>query len=137
MAGVGAVLAWKLPGVGRRALDWHAALATVLGLMTSAAVVAIAFLADRFSEHDALQPASGDLGTAITWTGGVLLVSGSGLFCALAGAVFCGSDRGQRWAGGCLAVACVVVLVLLPAPVMLIWEASAADPVTAPISPWG
>lgn len=129
VAVVGAVLSLERFGVGRRAMDWAAPLVTALALMTTAASVAITFLADRFTEHEALQPVSGDLGAAITWTTASLLVGGSGLLCAVVGAVFWGSDWGRRWAGGCLAVSCLGVLALLPIPAVLIWEAAMAAPV--------
>ena len=130
VAGLGFVLSSERCGIGQRAMDWSAPLVTVLGLLTSAAVVAIAFLADRLAGHDALQPASGDMGTAIMWTVAVLSGGGSGLLCALVGAVFWGSERGRRWAGGCLAVSCLGALVLLPVPVVLIFEAAKATPMS-------
>ena len=128
VAVLGLPLALKRVGVGQRAMDWSAALVTIVGLMTSASLVAIAFVAGRFVGHEALQPASGDFGTAVQWTGGALLTGGSGLLCAAVGVTCLRYDFARRWAGGCLAVSCLGVLVLLPAPVVLIWEAAQATP---------
>lgn len=125
---LGALLAWKAPGVGLRAMGSAAALVTVVGLMTSAALVSIAFLADRLSATGFLHPLSGDLGTSVELTGGVVLVGGSGLVCTLIGGTFVDRQWARRWAGGCLAVSCLLVLLLLPAPIVLIFESAAATP---------
>ena len=67
-----------------------------------------------------------DLGSTIGLTGQVLLFGGSGLLCALIGMAILRGGRAQRWAGGCLAVSCLIVLALFPAPIVLILEVTEA-----------
>ena len=128
VAALGALLTWLWPRVGVRAMDRVAALVTIVGLVTSAALVSVAFLADRLSETGALLPFSGSLSTATGMTGAVLLFGGSGLLCASVG-VIVGRGWARRWAGSCLAVSCLLVLLLLPGPIVLIFESAAATPV--------
>ena len=129
VAVLGLALSSKRLGISQRAMDRASALVTVVGLVTSAALLSVAFLAGRLSEQGALQPISGDLSTASRLTAQVLFTGGSGLLCMLVGATILSSARTRRWAGGCLAVSCLGILVLLPAPLVSILEAAAAVPV--------
>lgn len=127
VAALGGIAAWKRLGIGQRALQNANALVTMLGVMTSAALLSVAFLGAGISAPGSLRllPSS-DLHTAIGWTGQVLLFGGSGLSCALIGLTILRGDRSRRWAGGCLTVSCLAVLALFPAPVVLILEAADA-----------
>ena len=97
VAVLGLALSSKRLGIGQRAMDRAGALVTVVGLMTSAALLSVAFLGGRLSEQGALQPISGDFGTASGLTVQVLFTGGSGLLCMLVGATILSSVRTRRW----------------------------------------
>ena len=127
VAALGGVLAAPRMRVGLHCAQNADTLVAILGVMTSAALLSVAFLGDKIAAPGPLRLVPGsDLGSAVGLTAQMLLVGGAGLTCALIGLALPWSEWVRRWAGGCLAVSCLIVLVLFPAPLVLILEVAAA-----------
>ena len=120
-----------IPGRWRivtRALEHASVLVTIIASVTAAGLLSVAFLADKFAVAGGALPLlpGSDLPTA---TGAVLflvLVGASGLLWGLLGLLIVGRGWWRRWAGGCLAVSAVAVVLLLPASLVLLLSAADA-----------
>ena len=105
-----------------RALEHTSLLVTIVGTVTAAGLLSLAFLADKLAVGGGallLLPGS-DLPAATVAVLYLVLVGASGLLWAVLGALMADHARLRRWAGGCLAVSALVVALLFPASVALL-----------------
>lgn len=124
----GAVALFGLLGIPKkskisiRALEHTSLLVTIVGSVTTAGLLSLAFLAEQFAVAGGallLLPGS-DLPAANSAVLYLILVGASGLLWAVLGALGVDHSWIRRWAAGCLAVSALVVVLLFPASVALL-----------------
>ena len=119
----------KIPA---RALEHTSLLVTIVGSVTAAGLLSLAFLADKLAVAGGALPLlpGSDLSAATSAVLYLVLVGASGLLSTVLGALMADHARLRRWAGGCLAVSALTVVLLLPASVALLLSAADAAGVT-------
>ena len=108
--------------ITKRALEHTSLLVTIVGTVTAAGLLSLAFLADKLAVAGGalmLLPGS-DVPAATVAVLYLVFVGASGLLWAVLGALMADCARLRRWAGGCLAVSALVVVLLLPASFALL-----------------
>ena len=123
--------------IGDRGEENKNMLVAVITAMTAAALISLAFLADKFSATDgSLSSESLEGPGPLTDSLRVVLVllpaCISGLLCAVVGLVILGSSGARRWAGACLAVSSLAAVALFPAVIVLILAAADAAATATP-----
>ena len=108
--------------ISSRALEHTSLLVTIVGSVTAAGLLSLAFLADKFAVAGGALPLlpGSDLPTANGAVLYLVLVGASGLLWAVLGALLAGHPWMRRWDAGCLAVSAFVVVLLFPASVALL-----------------
>ena len=127
-----------LPGIPEhstittRALEHTSLLVTIVGSVTAAGLLSLAFLADKLAVAGGALPLlpGSDLSAATSAVLYLVLVGASGLLWAVLGTLMADHARRRRWAGGCLAVSASIVALLLPASVALLLSTADAAGVT-------
>ena len=124
----GAVALCGLTGIPKqskisiRALEHTSLLVTIVGSVTAAGLLSLAFLADKFAVAGGALPLlpGSDLPAANSAVLNLVLVGASGLLWAVVGVLAVDYPWMRRWAGGCLAVSALVVVLLFPASIALL-----------------
>lgn len=132
MFGAVAVCGWfaipKESKISIRALEHTTLLATIVGSVSAAGLLSLAFLADKFAVAGGALPLPprSELPRATTAVLYLVLVGAAGLLWAVLGALAVDYPRMRRLAGGGLAVSAMVVVGLFPATVALLLAAADA-----------
>ena len=139
IVGAAALCGWlatrKQSKILDRALECTGLLAAMVGSVTAAGLLSLAFLADKFAVAGGALPLlpGSDLPAANTAVLYLVLVGASGLLWAVVGALAVDYPRMRRCAAGGLAVSALFVVLLFPASVaLLLSTADAAGAAQAP-----